>query len=195
MIFAAKQTGMEFIIAGLGNPGAAYEGSRHNTGFAALDAAAARWGIRCVRARFSALTGTGEVNGHRVLLLKPQTYMNESGLSVGAAASFYKIPPGRVIVLFDDVSLAPGRIRIRREGSAGGHNGLKSIIAAIGQGFPRVKLGVGEKPRPEYDLADWVLARPAPDDRRLIESRYPDAAEAVELMLDGAFERAMSKFN
>ncbi|MBD5093867.1 MAG: aminoacyl-tRNA hydrolase [Subdoligranulum sp.] len=195
MLFQRKQTGIDWLIVGLGNPGRQYEDTRHNAGFAALDAAADAWGIRVVRAKFSALTGTGEVGGSKVLLLKPQTFMNNSGEAVGAATAFYKLPPERVIVLFDDVSLAPGRLRVRRSGSAGGHNGIKSIIAAIGQDFPRVKIGVGEKPHPEYDLADWVLGKPSGDDRKAIASRTDDVRGAVEMILKGQLDAAMSKYN
>lgn len=195
MLFAKKQTGVDYLVVGLGNPGLKYEGTRHNAGFAALDAAAGAWGIRVARAKFSALTGSGEAAGARVLLLKPQTFMNDSGTAVRAAADFYKLPPERVIVIFDDVSLAPGRLRVRKSGSAGGHNGVKSIIAAIGQEFPRVKIGVGEKPRPEYDLADWVLGRPSEADRRAIAARMDDVRGAVELLLRGQADAAMSKYN
>lgn len=195
MLFQRKPAGVDFLIVGLGNPGKRYEGTRHNAGFAALDAAAAVWGIRVARAKFSALTGMGEIGGHRVLLLKPQTFMNDSGAAVGAAAAFYKVPPERVVVIFDDVSLTPGRLRVRAAGSAGGHNGIKSIIAAIGQDFPRVKIGVGEKPRPEYDLADWVLGKPAETDRKAIAARTDDVRGAVEMILDGRLEAAMSKYN
>lgn len=195
MLFAKKQTGVDYLVVGLGNPGLKYEGTRHNAGFAALDAAAGAWGIRVARAKFSALTGSGEAAGARVLLLKPQTFMNDSGTAVRAAADFYKLPPERVIVIFDDVSLAPGRLRVRKSGSAGGHNGIKSIIAAIGQEFPRVKIGVGEKPRPEYDLADWVLGRPSEADRRAIAARMDDVRGAVELLLRGQADAAMSKYN
>lgn len=195
MLFQRRQTGIDWLIVGLGNPGKQYENTRHNAGFVALDAAADAWGIRVVRAKFSALTGTGEVGGSKVLLLKPQTFMNNSGAAVGAAASFYKLPPERVIVLFDDISLAPGRLRVRRCGSAGGHNGIKSIIAAIGQDFPRVKIGVGEKPHPEYDLADWVLGKPSGDDRKAIASRTDDVRGAVEMILKGQLDAAMSKYN
>lgn len=195
MLFRKRQTGIDWLIVGLGNPGKQYEDTRHNAGFVALDAAADAWGIRVVRAKFSALTGTGEVCGSKVLLLKPQAFMNNSGEAVGAAAAFYKLPPERVIVIFDDVSLAPGRLRVRRSGSAGGHNGIKSIIAAIGQDFPRVKIGVGEKPHPEYDLADWVLGKPSGDDRKAIASRTDDVRGAMEMILKGQLDAAMSKYN
>lgn len=194
-MFFQKPSSVEFLIVGLGNPGAKYAGTRHNAGFDALDWAARRWGIRVDRARFDALTGTGEAAGHKVLLLKPQTFMNLSGQAVGKAAAFYKVPARNVIVLFDDISLAPGRLRLRKEGSAGGHNGVKSIISQIGQEFPRVKIGVGAKPHPEYDLADWVLSRFTPDERKAMEARYDDVADALEMMMKGQFEAAQSRYN
>ncbi|WP_407880231.1 aminoacyl-tRNA hydrolase [Owariibacterium komagatae] len=195
MMFFQKPSSVEFLIVGLGNPGAKYAGTRHNAGFDALDWAARRWGIRVDRARFDALTGTGEAAGHKVLLLKPQTFMNLSGQAVGKAAAFYKVPAQNVIVLFDDISLAPGRLRLRKAGSAGGHNGVKSIISQIGQEFPRVKIGVGAKPHPEYDLADWVLSRFSPDERKAMEARYDDVADALEMMMKGQFEAAQSRYN
>ena len=194
-MFFQKPSSVEFLIVGLGNPGAKYAGTRHNAGFDALDYAARRWGIRVDRARFDALTGTGEAAGHKVLLLKPQTFMNLSGQAVGKAAAFYKVPARNVIVLFADISLAPGRLRLRKEGSAGGHNGVKSIISQIGQEFPRVKIGVGAKPHPEYDLADWVLSRFTPDERKAMEARYDDVADALEMMMKGQFEAAQSRYN
>lgn len=194
-MFFQKPSSVEFLIVGLGNPGAKYAGTRHNAGFDALDWAARRWGIRVDRARFDALTGTGEAAGHKVLLLKPQTFMNLSGQAVGKAAAFYKVPAQNVIVLFDDISLAPGRLRLRKAGSAGGHNGVKSIISQIGQEFPRVKIGVGAKPHPEYDLADWVLSRFTPDERKAMEARYDDVADALEMMMKGQFEAAQSRYN
>ena len=194
-MFFQKPSSVEFLIVGLGNPGAKYAGTRHNAGFDALDYAARRWGIRVDRARFDALTGTGEAAGHKVLLLKPQTFMNLSGQAVGKAAAFYKVPAQNVIVLFDDISLAPGRLRLRKTGSAGGHNGVKSIISQIGQEFPRVKIGVGAKPHPEYDLADWVLSRFTPDERKAMEARYDDVADALEMMMKGQFEAAQSRYN
>lgn len=194
-MFFQKPSSVEFLIVGLGNPGAKYAGTRHNAGFDALDYAARRWGIRVDRARFDGLTGTGEAAGHKVLLLKPQTFMNLSGQAVGKAAAFYKVPARNVIVLFDDISLAPGRLRLRKAGSAGGHNGVKSIISQIGQEFPRVKIGVGAKPHPEYDLADWVLSRFTPDERKAMEARYDDVADALEMMMKGQFEAAQSRYN
>ena len=194
-MFFKKQTSIDTIIVGLGNPGKKYEGTRHNAGFAALDHVAEKWGVRVTKAKFDALTGTGTAAGVKVLLMKPQTFMNLSGDAVRKAADFYKVPPERIIVLFDDISLAPGRLRIRKTGSAGGHNGIKSIIGNIGQDFPRVKIGVGEKPRPEYDLADWVLSRLTQAEKKVVEARYDDICGALELMMKGQFDTAMSSYN
>ena len=194
-MFFKKQTSIDTIIVGLGNPGKKYEGTRHNAGFAALDHVAEKWGVRVTKAKFDALTGTGTAAGVKVLLMKPQTFMNLSGDAVRKAADFYKVPPERIIVLFDDISLAPGRLRIRKTGSAGGHNGIKSIIGNIGQDFPRVKIGVGEKPRPEYDLADWVLSKFSAEERKALESTFGHANDAVELIVDGKIDQAMNQFN
>ena len=185
----------EYMIAGLGNPEKKYEGTRHNTGFEALDYLAQAFGIRVAQSKWNALYGLGEAAGHKVVLLKPLTYMNLSGEAVGAACRFYKIPPQHVIVLFDDVSLAPGRIRIRTEGSAGGHNGLKCIIAHIGQEFPRVKIGVGQKPTPEYDLAAWVLGRLGPEERAAQRARFDDVCEACRLIMEDKAKEAMNRYN
>lgn len=193
-MFFQKPTA-EYLIVGLGNPGKQYAGTRHNAGFDALDHVAGRWGIRVDKAKFDGLCGLGEADGRKVLLLKPQTFMNLSGQAVGKAADFYKIPPERVIVLFDDISLPPGKLRLRKTGSAGGHNGVKSIIARMGQDFPRVKIGVGEKPRPEYNLADWVLSRMTADERKTMEGRFDDVAGALEMMMKGQFEAAQSRYN
>lgn len=190
-----QTSSIHYIIAGLGNPGAKYEQTRHNAGFDALDYAAAQWGIRIHQSKFDALTGSGTVGGEKILLVKPQTFMNLSGQSLQKAASFYKVPPEHVIVLFDDISLAPGVLRLRAEGSTGGHNGIKSIIEHMGQTFPRVKIGVGEKPRPEYDLADWVLSVPTQAERKLIVARYDDICAALELIIKGQFSTAQSKYN
>lgn len=195
MFFKRKTAGVEWIIAGLGNPGKKYEGTRHNVGYAALDAAAEHWGIQLRKSKFDALCGTGTVAGHGTLLLKPQTYMNLSGQSLLKVTEFYKVPPQRVLVLFDDVSLAPGVLRIRLEGTAGGHNGLKSIITFLGEEFPRVKIGVGDRPRPEYQLADWVLSRPTAAEKQAIEERFGDVRAACELLLQGDAKRAMDLYN
>ncbi|MEG2054389.1 MAG: aminoacyl-tRNA hydrolase, partial [Oscillospiraceae bacterium] len=155
-MFFKSNSSAEYLIVGLGNPEKKYDGSRHNVGFEAVDFCAEKWGIQINKSKFNALYGQGEVKGVKVILQKPLTYMNNSGDAVGAAAQFFKIPAAKVIILNDDISLAPGRVRMREKGSAGGHNGLKSIISRLGEDFIRIKIGVGEKPNPEYDLAAWV---------------------------------------
>lgn len=184
------------IIVGLGNPGDKYSETRHNAGFIAVDHIAARLGLKIDRAKFHALVTEARIGDFRVLLMKPETFMNNSGVAVGEAARFYKIPPERVIVLHDEISFEPGLFRIRRKGSAGGHNGLKSIIACLpGEDFPRIKLGVGKKPRPEYDLADWVLGRMPEADMKLLVSRLDDVYSSVELIVRGDIDGAMSKYS
>lgn len=191
----APMSAPEFLIVGLGNPGKEYEETRHNAGFMAIDAFAARHHAVIDRARFSALTGICRIGERTVLLMKPMTMMNLSGKAVAEAASFYKIPPEKVFILHDEISFAPGVLRIRRKGSAGGHNGLKSIIASLGsEAFPRVKIGVGQKPHPEYDLASWVLGRLPEADRTAIAARFPDVDAALLLLLDGRIEEAMNKY-
>ena len=159
MLFT-KNAACDWLIVGLGNPGKEYEKSRHNTGWMVLELVARKLGARVDRSRFKAETsGLVSYKGQKLLLVRPQTYMNASGIAVEAAAHFYHVPPERIIVLFDDISLPVGKIRVRRDGSAGGHNGLKSIISSLhSDSFPRVKVGVGAKPHPDYDLADWVLS-------------------------------------
>lgn len=184
------------IVAGLGNPGAEYERTRHNAGFMALDRIAEKAGARVDRVKFHALVGEATLGGVRLLLMKPTTYMNNSGLAIGEAAAFYKIPPENVIVLADEISFDPGLFRIRRKGSAGGHNGLKSIIASLGsEDFPRIKIGVGKKPTPEYDLATWVLSKMPEADLALMRSRLDDVTASVELILAGKTDDAMSKYS
>ena len=184
------------LVVGLGNPGDAYEGTRHNVGFMALDVAAREAGATVSRLRFRALTGEGTLGGKRVLFLKPQTYMNLSGEAVAEAASFYKIPPENVIVLCDDISFAPGRMRIRKKGSAGGHNGLKSIIASLSSdAFVRFKLGVGERRDKTQDLADFVLGKFPPDDRAALSELLSHIPEALSLWLSGKEEEAQSRFS
>ena len=185
-----------WLIAGLGNPEAKYEGTRHNAGFAALDYLAGKWEIPVTKAKFQGLWGQGEVGGHKVCLLKPLTYMNLSGDSIAPLASFFKIPAGHVIVLCDDITQAPGKLRIRPSGSAGGHNGLKSIIARLGtEAFPRIRIGVGEKPRPDYDLADWVLGRFPEEDAKAVSGRWPDIEAAARLLMAGKLSEAQNKYN
>ena len=183
------------LIIGLGNPGKEYERTRHNAGFDVMDEIARMASASITQKKFKALVDKVNIGGQSVLLMKPQTFMNLSGDAVRKAADFYKVPPERIIVLFDDISLAPGRLRIRKTGSAGGHNGIKSIIGNIGQDFPRVKIGVGEKPRPEYDLADWVLSRLTQAEKKAVEARYDDICGALELMMKGQFDTAMSRYN
>jgi PTH1 family peptidyl-tRNA hydrolase len=198
MLFKSRASagGVEVIVVGLGNPGRQYEGTRHNIGWRALDAAAESWGGKIVKSKHKALTDTVTVGGKKVLLMKPQTFMNASGEAVGDAAKFYKVAPQNVIVLSDDIALAPGVLRIRKTGSAGGHNGLKSIIAHLGsQDFLRLRIGVGEKPHPEYDLADWVLGKFSPADNKVIDERMADIVAALELMIAGEPDKAISKYN
>ena len=187
---------IEFIIAGLGNPGKEYERTRHNVGFVAIEGIAEEAGVRIDRAKHRALVSEVTLGGKRGLLMKPQTFMNLSGEAIADAASFYKIPPERVLVLVDDISLEPGKMRIRRKGSAGGHNGLKSIIAQLGsQDFPRIKLGVGQKPSPDYDLVNWVLGKLPEEDQKAFVSILPDVKAAAELIVRGEIEAAMCRFS
>lgn len=185
-----------WLIAGLGNPEPKYDGTRHNAGFAALDYLAGKWGISVSKTKFQGLWGQGEVDGHKVVLLKPLTYMNLSGDSIGPLAGFFKIPADHVIVLCDDITQNPGKLRIRPSGSAGGHNGLKSIIARLGgDGFPRIRIGIGAKPHPDYDLADWVLGKFPPEDAKALADRCPDIEAAAKLIMDGKLSLAQSKYN
>ncbi len=186
----------EFIIAGLGNPGAKYESTRHNSGFVFIDMLAAKYGFKVNKIKFKAVTALVEINGHKCLILKPQTFMNESGQSIREAASFYKIPAENIIVVFDDISLDCGKLRIRRKGTDGGHNGIKSIIYHLNSdNFPRIKLGVGKKPHPDYDLADWVLSSFGSDEAKLMRQAAENAVGAVEMMVNGEIDAAMSKYN
>ena len=186
----------DYLVVGLGNPGSKYWNTRHNVGYAALDALASSLGVQVDRVKFQGLTAQATLEGHKLILLKPTTYMNLSGQSVQAAAKFYKIPPERIVILSDDISLEPGRLRVRKSGSAGGHNGLKSIIASLGsQDFPRVKIGVGAKPHPDYDLADWVLGTFPPDQRKAMEETYARAAEAAKVLILQGPEAAANRFN
>jgi PTH1 family peptidyl-tRNA hydrolase len=186
----------EFLIAGLGNPGLQYENTRHNAGFIALDYIAAQEQISVTKYKFKGNIGDGTIAGKRCLLLKPQTFMNKSGEAVEAALQFYKLEPEQLIVLFDDISLAPGKLRIRRKGSAGGHNGIKSIIELTGsEDFARVKLGIGAKPNKSMDLADWVLSKFRPEDKKALDEAAANAYECVRLMVQGRTDEAMNKYN
>ena len=191
-----SQERISFIVAGLGNPGKEYEKTRHNAGFLSIDYIAGKLGVSINRAKFHALVGEGEIAGKRVLFMKPETYMNNSGVAIAEAATFYKIPAQNVIVLHDEISFDPGLFRIRRKGSAGGHNGLKSIIAHLGsQDFPRVKIGVGQKPTPEYDLADWVLGKMPAADCEKITEKFGEIHTSVELIVSGKIDEAMNRFS
>lgn len=185
-----------FVIVGLGNPGKKYENTRHNAGFIAIDALANKYGISITEKKHKALCGTGVMEGVKVLLVKPETYMNLSGESVGEIMNFYKLDPEEeMLVIYDDISLAPGNIRIRKKGSAGGHNGIKSLIAHLGtQGFMRIKVGVGEKPK-DWDLADYVLGHFSEDDNAKIKEVIPDIIDAAVLMMQGEVDKAMNNFN
>ena len=184
------------IVVGLGNPGAEYQKTRHNAGFMAIDYIADFCGTKIDRLKFKALVAEACIDGERVLLMKPQTYMNSSGEAISAAAAFYKIPAENIIVLHDEISFEPGKIRIRRKGSAGGHNGLKSIIAHLSsENFPRVKIGVGQKPSPDYDLVNWVLGKFSVEDIVKIEEQFANILSSVRLMLDGKIDEAMNKYS
>lgn len=184
-----------YIIAGLGNPESKYDKTRHNIGFRLIDELAARNGITFSDRKHNGLVGKGIISGEKVILLKPLTYMNLSGECVGSAADYYKAEPENVIILFDDISLDVGRIRIRKKGSAGGHNGIKSIIAHLGSdNFPRLKFGVGDKPK-EMDLADYVLGRFSSQDEAVVSEGIKRACEAVECMIGEGCDAAMNKYN
>ena len=184
------------MIVGLGNPGLQYEGSRHNIGFAAMDAICNKYDCKCEKMKFKGYMGDAVIGGKRVLLLKPLTYMNNSGQSVSEAARFYKIAPENILVMYDDISLDPGTVRIRRKGSAGGHNGIKDIIALLGsEDFPRIKIGVGAKPHPDYDLKDWVLGKFRAEDKEKVEASLETTVKAVNELLSRGIDSAMNKFS
>lgn len=191
-----QKTTIDWLIVGLGNPGREYEKTRHNVGFRAAELLAKQAGVKLDRARFRGLTASCTLAGQRVLLLKPETFMNLSGEAVHLAAMFYRIPIDRILVLSDDISLPVGKIRVRAEGSAGGHNGLKSIISHLGsQDFPRVRIGVGAKPHPDYDLADWVLSSFSAEEEKTLVPAIENAAAAVLELIQNGPQAAASKFN
>ena len=191
-----RGAGAEWLVVGLGNPGEKYENTRHNVGFLTVDELAERARVPVQKLKHRALTNTLEVGGVKVLLMKPVTYMNLSGEAVGEAARFYHIPPANVLVISDDVDLPLGKLRIRTGGSAGGHNGLKSIIQHLGTDqFPRIKIGVGGKPHPDYDMADWVLGRLQGEDRKVLDEAAERAAEAAACLLKDGAQKAMNRFN
>lgn len=191
-----RSNGCEWMIVGLGNPGSQYEKTRHNVGFRVIDLIAGSLRTKVDRLKFKALTRQVDCKGQKILLVQPQTFMNLSGAAVSALASYYKIKPERILVIFDDISLPVGKIRVRKDGSAGGHNGIKSIIQSLGTDqFPRVKVGVGAKPHPDYDLADWVLSKFSALEEKSLQPALENAAEAALLVLEQGVEKAASAYN
>ena len=191
-----KKAPVTWLVVGLGNPGDQYENTRHNAGFRVVDELADRGDFPVQRLKFHALTNTAVIGGQGVLVMKPVTYMNLSGEAVGEAARFYKRPPDHVLVISDDVDLPLGKLRLRKGGSAGGHNGLKSIIQHLGTDqFPRLKVGVGGKPHPDYDMADWVLGKLQGEDKKTMDEAARRAAQAVECLLSQGMDKAMNQYN
>lgn len=187
---------IEWLIVGLGNPGKEYENTRHNAGFIAISLLAEKCGVKINKSKFKALVAEATVSEKRALLMMPQTYMNASGEAVAEAANFYKIPPERILVFSDDISLEVAKTRVRRKGSHGGQKGLKSIGEHLGStDFPRVKLGVGQKPHPQYDLAAWVLSNFTADERKRMNEAAENAVDACRLILAGKTDEAMNRFN
>lgn len=187
---------ISWLIVGLGNPGEKYRNTRHNAGFLTLDYLAQKYNVRVDRARFHALCGEGTIGSHRVLMIKPQTLMNASGLAVQEAATFYKLAPERILVISDDIAQAPGKMRLRKKGSAGGQKGLNDIIVCLGtQDFPRLRMGVGAKPHPDYDLAAWVLSEFSKEEMKHLQDCFPDACRGIEKVLDGQFDEAVQICN
>ena len=185
-----------WLIVGLGNPGREYEKTRHNAGFRAIDLLAESLGCKIDRMKFQGLYTQVNYKGKKLMLLKPQTYMNLSGRSVLQLSAYFNIPPARIIVMFDDISLVPGRLRIRGDGSAGGHNGIKSIITEVGsQNFPRVKIGVGAKPNPQQDLADWVLSGFNPSEQKALDAALPHAADAALCIIEKGVPESANLYN
>ena len=187
---------IEYIICGLGNPGSEYENTRHNIGFMTIDTLCEKYNLSCKKLRFKSLTCDAVIGGKRCLIMKPTTFMNKSGEAVTEAMNFYKIPPENTIIVYDDISLEPGKLRIRRKGSDGGHNGIKNIILRSNSDqFPRIKMGVGAKPRPDYNLADWVLGHFKKEDGEKLEQCFDNAVSCLELMVNGKIDEAMCKYN
>ena len=195
-MFFNKPSNIAWLVVGLGNVGDRYEGTRHNVGFEVADELGERGNFPIMRLKHKALTQSAVIGGQRALVMKPTTFMNLSGEAVADAARFYKIAPDHVLVVCDDVALPVGKLRVRRGGSAGGHNGLKNIIAHLGTDqFPRIKIGVGGKPDPDYDMADWVLGRFQGEDKKTIRAAVERAADAVECVLRDGCDKAMNRFN
>ena len=196
MLFNKKSGGVDWLLVCLGNPGDQYENTRHNAGFMVADELAERHNVPIQRLKFRALTNTVTIGDGKVLLMKPVTYMNLSGEAVHEAAAFYKIPPEHILVISDEVALAPGKLRVRRSCSAGGHNGLKNIIAHLGTDqFPRIRVGVGQKPHPDYDMADWVLGKFQGEDKKAVEAAVKKAADAAECLIREGVDKAMNQYN
>lgn len=196
MFFRNNTGGAEWLLVGLGNPGNQYENTRHNVGFLVADELAERQNAPIQRLKFKALTNLLTISGEKVLVMKPVTYMNLSGEAVRQAVDFYKIPPERVLVVSDDTALAVGRLRIRKGGSAGGHNGLKNIIQHLGTDrFPRIKVGVGSPQQADYDMVDWVIGKPMGEDQRALMETLDRAGEAAKVLISDGIDRAMNRFN
>ena len=197
MFFKKQPTGpVHFLIVGLGNPGRQYENTRHNAGFLSIDRLAETLGVTIDRARFHALTAIADLDGRKVMLMKPQTLMNASGLAVQEAMMFYKLDASQLVVISDDINLAPGKLRIRSGGSDGGQKGLRDIITCLGtDAFARVRVGVGQKPHPDYDLAKWVLSKFSPEDMALLTPAFEDAGNAAALIAKGDLSRAMNLYS
>ena len=186
----------EFIVVGLGNPDKKYTLTRHNSGFLCLDMLSQKLNFRIDRLKFKSLICDTKINGHRCIVMKPQTYMNNSGEAIRECANFYKIKPENIIVIYDDISLDVGKLRIRRKGTDGGHNGIKSIIYHLNSDqFPRIKLGCGKKPHPDYDLIDWVISEFKKDELKALEPALENACKAIELLLDNQIDKAMNLYN
>ena len=195
MLFKSKSK-YDYLIVGLGNPGDKYEKTRHNVGFRIIDKIADKYNAKTFKNKFEALYADCDIDGKTVMLLKPLTYMNNSGRAVSETVRFYKIPTDNILVISDDISMAAGRLRIRANGSHGGHNGLKDIIELLGtDNIARIKVGMGEKPHADYDLADWVLSVPSKEDTLLIEKAEDSAAQAVKVILKSGLSAAMNRFN
>ena len=186
----------EFMVVGLGNPDRKYTLTRHNSGFLCVDMLSEKLNFRVDKLKFKSLIADTTINGHRCIVMKPQTYMNNSGEAVRECANFYKISPENVIVIYDDISLDVGKLRIRRKGTDGGHNGIKSIIYHLNSDqFPRIKVGCGKKPHPDYNLADWVLSEFKKDEQKALEPALENACKAIELLLDNQIDKAMNLYN
>ena len=197
-MFGKKSFGssVEYLVVGLGNPDKKYENTRHNAGWLALDYIADKFNCKINKIKYKSFVGECTIGGAKTLLMKPTTYMNNSGQAVVEAMNFYKIPPENVIVIFDDISLDVGKMRIRSKGSDGGQKGMRSIIYLSGKDtFPRIKIGIGAKPNPQWDLADWVLSKFTDDERKLLGEKFENASKAVEFIIDGDISKAMNLFN